>query len=97
MPMPHIAVPWKLWCPGNCGALETLVASSCDWRFVIVEKPPERKGFAVLPKRWMVERTFAWLGKYRRLSKDYEWRTETGEAMIHWAMINRMSRLLASN
>jgi putative transposase len=37
----------------------------------IVEKPPDQQGFAVLPRRWVVERTFAWLGKYRRLSKDY--------------------------
>ena len=78
------------------GALECLAAALCDWRLVIVEKPPEQKGFAVLPKRWIVERTFAWLSKYRRLSKDYEFRPETSEAMIHWATINRMSRLLVN-
>ena len=75
------------------GALECLAAALCDWRLVIVEKPPQQKGFAVLPKRWIVERTFAWLSN---LSKDYEFRPETSEAMIRWAMINRMSRLLAN-
>ena len=78
------------------GALESLIAALCDWRLVIVEKPPEQIGFAVLPKRWIVERTFAWLSKYRRLAKDHEARPQTSEAMIRWAMINRMSRLLAN-
>ena len=79
------------------GGLESLIASFCDWRLVIVERPPGQKGFAVLPKRWIVERTFAWLSKYRRLSKDYECRPETSEAMIRWAMIGRMSRGLTPN
>jgi len=47
------------------------------------EKP---HGFLVLPRRWVVERTFAWLGQARRLAKDYERLPETGVAMIHWAM-----------
>jgi putative transposase len=46
--------------------------------------------FVVLPKRWIVERTFAWLGKYRRLSKDYETNPQSSEAMIRLAMINLM-------
>jgi putative transposase len=48
------------------------------------------KGFVVLPKRWVVERTFAWLGRYRRLSKDYEEQTRNSETMIRLAMINLM-------
>ena len=79
------------------GALQSLVAALCDWKLVIVEKPEGQKGFAVLPKRWIIERTFAWLGKYRRLSKDYEFRPENSHAMIYWAMTNRMLRLLAKN
>ena len=47
-------------------------------------------GFVPLPKRWVVERTFAWLGRYRRLSKDYEFHTWNSETMIYLAMINLM-------
>ena len=54
------------------------------------------KGFKILPKRWIVERTFGWLGKYRRLSKDYERLTENSEAIIKLAMINLMLRRFRS-
>ncbi|MHA2303609.1 MAG: IS5 family transposase [Candidatus Thorarchaeota archaeon] len=57
--------------------------------------PKGVKGFQVLPRRWVVERTFAWLGDYRRLSKDYEVLTETSEAMIYAAMVRLMVRRLA--
>jgi len=53
------------------------------------------RGFEVLPKRWIVERTFSWFGWYRRLSKDYEELPETSESMIYLAMINLMTRRLA--
>jgi putative transposase len=68
------------------------------WRKVrleIVKRPEGTKGFLLLPKRWIVERTFAWLARYRRLSKDYEYLTQTSEAMIHVAMIHLMVRRLA--
>jgi putative transposase len=52
------------------------------------------KGFKILPKRWIVERTFAWLYKYRRLSRDYERYATSGEDMIRLAMINIMLRRL---
>jgi putative transposase len=55
--------------------------------------PP--KGFQVLPKRWVVERTFSWTDQYRRMSKDYERLTETGEAFIYVAMSGLMARRLA--
>src|SRR5262245_22021095 len=56
----------------------------------VVKRKAGQKGFAVLPRRWVVERTFAWLGFHRRLSKDYEALPETSEAMIYVAMIRLM-------
>ena len=63
------------------------------WREVKLEQVKRsdgQKGFVLLPKRWVVERTFAWLNKQRRLSKDYETLTETSEAMIYAAMVRLM-------
>jgi putative transposase len=57
---------------------------------------PGRRGFQVLPKRWIVERTFGWLGRYRRLSKDYEQNPRSSEAWIYCAMIHLMVRRLAA-
>ena len=61
------------------------------WRYGLEEKP---RGFRVLPRRWVVERTFAWLSQVRRLSKDYERLPQTAEAMIYWAMSRIMLRRL---
>jgi transposase len=61
----------------------------------IVKRSDTAKGFVVLPKRWIVERTFAWLGINRRLAKDFEKHAETALAFIHTAMIKLMSRRLA--
>jgi putative transposase len=57
-------------------------------------EPPPRPAFTVLPRRWVVERTFAWLGQNRRLSKDYERLCETSEAMVYVAMSRLMIRRL---
>ena len=85
-----------LWADGNyAGQLVAWVQQVCGWALAIVKRPAEARGFQVLPKRWLVERTFAWLGRYRRLSKDYEYLTETAEAMIYVAMIHRMLVRLA--
>lgn len=65
------------------------------WMLEIVRRPQKARGFVLLPKRWVVERTFSWLGRWRRLSRDYEHRTESSEAMIHIASIGRMLRRLA--
>ena len=68
------------------------------WRKVrleIVKRPEGTKGFLLLPRRWVVERTFGWLGRYRRLSKDYEYLTQTSETMIYVAMIRLMVHRLA--
>jgi putative transposase len=60
-----------------------------------VKRPEGTKGLLLLPKRWMVERTFSWFGRDRRLSKDDELLTQTSEAMIYVTMIHLMVRRLA--
>jgi putative transposase len=65
-------------------------------RIAIVRRPPGTKGFVVLLRRWVVERTFGWLGRHRRLSKDFETLTDTSVALIHLAMIGLMARRLAA-
>ncbi len=77
----------------RCG-LGDWVRDTCGWILQTVLRPVGVKGFVVLPKRWIVERTFAWLARYRRCAKDYERLTESSEAMIHIAMLNLMSRRL---
>jgi putative transposase len=53
-------------------------------------RPKEQRGFQVLPKRSLVERTLGWFNRYRRLSKDYERRTDVSEGMVYLAYIRRM-------
>lgn len=65
------------------------------WKLEIVSRPPGTKGFLVLPRRWVVERTFAWLGRSRRLSKDYERRTASSESMIRLSSIHLLLKRLA--
>lgn len=65
-------------------------------RLEIVKRNDQQKGFVVLPKRWIVERTFGWLNRFRRLSKDYERLPATSETMIYLAMTRLMLRRLAS-
>ena len=86
----------KLWADGvYAGALESWVRRFTGWELEIVRRNKAERGFTVLPQRWIVERTFGWLGRYRRLSKDYEFFTQTGENLIYMAMINLMLHRLA--
>ena len=88
-----------IWADGAyAGFLETWVTLLRRYRPVhleIVKRSDQVKGFIVLPKRWIVERTFGWFGKYRRLSKDYAYRTDTSEAMIYIVMMHIMVRRIA--
>jgi len=66
-----------------------------EWTLDVVKRPAEAKGFVKLPRRWVVERTHAWTGRYRRHSKDYERRTDSSEAMVKISAIHLMLRRLA--
>jgi putative transposase len=61
-----------------------------------VRRPPEAKGFTVLPRRWVVERSFGWLGRYRRLCRDFEHTTVSSEAMVYLASIRRTLRVVTT-
>jgi putative transposase len=75
---------------GYAGKLIAWVQSACGWILEIVKRRDTARGFVLLPRRWIVERTFGWLGRYRRLSKDYEHRLDSSEAMIYLAMTRTM-------
>jgi putative transposase len=72
------------------------MAESFNIVLEIVNRDPDQKGFAVLARRWVVERTFAWLGRYRRLSKDYEHCTKSSEGVVFIASIQTMLRRVAA-
>jgi len=84
-----------IWVDGGYrGQLLDWVADRCRFRLQTVLRSDDQKGFVVLPRRWVVERTFAWLNHHRRLSKDYEGLTSSSEAMILIAMTRVMVRRL---
>jgi putative transposase len=87
----------KLWADGGYrGTLIEWCWQQMKIVLEIVSPPPTQQGFVVLPKRWLVERTFAWLGNYRRLSKDYEKGIPASEGMIYLASIHLLLNRLAS-
>jgi len=87
--------------------LKEWIEKECKWQLDIVKRPskwgwypidvepPPLPAFTVLRHRWVVERTFGWIGRYRRMSKDYEYLTESSEAMIYLAMMRLMLKRLA--
>ena len=85
-----------IWADGGyAGKLIEWTASFGNWVLEIVKRSDDVTGFVVLPKRWIVERTFGWIGRYRRMSKDYEMLPASSEAMILITMINLMLHRLA--
>jgi putative transposase len=87
-----------IWADGAyAGQLVEWVKSACGWLLEIVRRSEGVKGFQLLPRRWVVERTFGWFGRYRRLSKDYEFQPDTSENMVLIAMIQLMVHRLARN
>ncbi|MFF7209206.1 transposase [Streptomyces sp. NPDC008238] len=86
----------KVWADqGFAGRLVDWMAQILGRELEIVRKDPGQRGFQVQPKRWAIERTFAWLTAHRRLARDYEHHPAHAETMIRWAMIGVMTRRLA--
>ena len=79
---------------GYAGRLVDWAQALGGYVLAIVRRPRDSHHFEVLPRRWVVERTFAWLGRCRRLSKDFEALPETSEAWVHVAMVHLMLRRL---
>ncbi|MFI0718290.1 IS5 family transposase [Streptomyces sp. NPDC021224] len=85
-----------VWADGGyTGSLIEHCLATLALVLAIVKRSDDRKGFVVLPKRWIVERTNAWLMRTRRLSRDYERRTTCAEAIVYWSMTMVMTRRLA--
>ncbi len=86
----------KIWADGaDAGGLIAWTQALLGCILEIVKRSDDQKGFVVLPKRWIVERTFGWFGRYRRLSTDDEELPASSETMIYIAMIHLMLRRLA--
>jgi putative transposase len=85
----------RIWADGIYrGSLIGWVKERFGWVLETVKRPATGKGFHALPHRWIVERTFGWLNRYRRLSKDYEQLPDSSKAMIQLAMISLMLQRL---
>lgn len=88
-----------IWADGGYGGpdFSAWVLENYDIFVQIVKRSDDAKGFVLLPHRWVVERTFAWFGKFRRLSKDYEIHAQTSVALIYTAMVRIMLQRLAND
>ncbi|MEV0786203.1 IS5 family transposase [Streptomyces sp. NPDC050423] len=85
-----------LWADGGyTGTLITWALTVLHLVVTVIKRSDDTSGFVVLPRRWVVERTFGWLMRSRRLARDYERRPDTSEAMILWSMTMLMTRRLA--
>jgi len=90
----------KLWCDGGYGkpdgAFVRWVAERLECAVEVVQKLENQVGFTVLPRRWVVERTLAWLCRNRRLSKDYEQHTWCSESQVYIASIGILLKNLTA-
>ena len=83
-----------IWADGAYAQIVEKVRTHFGWQLEIVRRPEDAKGFQILPRRWVVERTFGWLGRYRRLARDYEHTTLSSETMTYIASVRRMLKLV---
>jgi transposase len=92
--------PWlrHVFADGGYGGekLETALYGKGNWSFEIIKRSDTAKGFEVLPRRWVVERSFAWFGRNRRLAKDFEETIASSTAWLLLASVQLMTRRLAS-
>lgn len=84
-----------IWADGAYEDIAAWVKQYFGWQVEVVRRSPKAKGFQILPRRWVVERTFSWLGRYRRLARDYEHQTLSSESMAYIASIHRSLRALS--
>lgn len=85
-----------VWADGSyTGPLVDWAAEHCGIALTVVKRTDDTRGFVVLPRRWVVERTFGWLMRSRRLARDYETLPTSSEALVHWSMTMLMTRRLA--
>ena len=91
---PRLRVVWGDGKYHNYELYDWVAVHRRPYKVAVVNRPPGAEGWVKLPKRWVVERTFAWLGHYRRLSKDYERLAETSAAMVQVSAIHHMLRRL---
>ncbi len=85
-----------IWADGAYAQIVEKVRTQFGWQLEIVRRPEDAKGFQILPRRWVVERTFGWLGRYRRLARDYEHTTLSSQTMTYIASVRRMLKLVAT-
>jgi len=91
----HFSTITLVWADGGyAGRLVTWAKAVLHLTITIVKRTDDTKGFVVLPRRWVVERTFGWLIRHRRLVRDYERKPEHHEAMVWWATVAIMTRRL---
>jgi len=84
-----------IWVDGAYTRLLETARQLFGWRLEVVSRPPGAQGFQSLPHRWVVERTFGWFGRYRRLARDYEHTVSSSEAMVYLASVRRMLKFAA--
>jgi putative transposase len=85
----------KIWADGAYEDIVDWVRLMLGWSLEIVRRPEDTKGWMILPRGWVVERTFGWLGRYRRLSRDFEHTVQSSEAFVYIASIHRMLKWVA--